>query len=193
MEFKKPEVVKYYLDAIWQSAIALEKVVHGAPISATEHLPQIWSILKGKLEDNPENMAWTFLANCVSTALMTLMREPRMHCQLDDHELADLAKGLVDALPNDGDIRGTDLINLALAPCTKECIRRASETITLAAPEADFEQSQLEQMYREALGRSVTVVFQRQSVLFSGLIESITGPTAKRNYSGSPSVESIFC
>ena len=179
MEFKKPEVVKDYLDAVWQSAIALEKVVHGAPISATEHLPQIWSNLKGKLEDNPENMAWTFLANCVSTALMTLLREPRMHCQLDDQELVDLARGLVDALPNDGDIRGTDLINLALAPCTKECIQRASEVIVQAAPEADFEQSQLEQMYREALARSVTVVFQRQSVLFSGLIESITGPTAE--------------
>ena len=179
MEFKKPEVVKDYLDAIWQSAIALEKVVHGAPISATEHLPQIWSNLKGRLEENPENMAWTFLANCVSTALMTLLREPRMHCQLDDQEVADLAKGLVDALPNDGDIRGTDLINLALAPCTKECIQQASETITLAAPETDFEQGQLEQMYSEALARSVTVVFQRQSVLFSGLIESITGPTAE--------------
>ena len=179
MEFKKPEVVKDYLDAIWQSAIALEKVVHGAPISATEHLPQIWSNLKGKLEDNPESMAWTFLANCVSTALMTLLREPRMHCQLDDQKLVDLAKGLVDALPNDGDIRGTDLINLALAPCTKECIQQAPETITLASPKADFEQSQLEQMYREALARSVTVVFQRQSVLFSGLIESITGPTAE--------------
>ena len=179
MEFKKPEVVKDYLNATWQSAIALEKVMHGAPISATEHLPQIWSNLKGKLEDNPENMAWTFLANCVSTALMTLLREPRMHCQLDDQELVDLARGLVDALPNDGDTRGTDLINLALAPCTKECIQRASEVIVQAAPEADFEQSQLEQMYREALARSVTVVFQRQSVLFSGLIESITGPTAE--------------
>ena len=179
MEFKKPEAVKDYLDAIWQSAVAFEKVVHGAPISATEHPQQIWSNLKGKLEDTPENMAWTFLANCVSTALMTLLREPRMHCQLDDQELADLAKGSVDALPNDGDIRGTDLINLALAPCTKECIQQAPETITLAAPEADFEQGQLEQMYREALARSVTVVFQKQSVLFSGLIESITGPTAE--------------
>ena len=179
MEFKKPEVVKDYLDAIWQSAIALEKVVHVAPISATEHLPQIWSNLKGRLEENPENMAWTFLANCASTALMTLLREPRMHCQLVDQEVADLAKGLVDALPNDGDIRGTDLINLALAPCTKECIQQASETITLAAPETDFEQSQLEQMYSEALARSVTVVFQSQSDLFSGLIKSITGPTAE--------------
>ena len=179
MEFKKPEVVKDYLDAIWQSAIALEKVVHGAPVGATENFPQIWTSLKGKLEDSPENMAWTFLANCVSTALMTLLREPRMRCELKDQELTGLAKGLVDALPDDGDIRGTDLINLALAPCTKECIQQASETITLAAPEADFEQSQLEQMYREALARSVTVVFQKQSVLFSGLIESITGPTAE--------------
>ena len=179
MKFKKPEVVKDYFEAIWQSAIVLEKVVHGAPISATEHFPQIWSNLKGKPEVNLENMAWTFLASCVSTALMTLLREPRMRCELTDQELTDHAKGLVDALPDVGDIRGTDLINLALAQCTKKCIQQASEVIAKAAPESGFKKDQLEQMYREALARSVTVVFQRQSDLFSGMVESITGPTAE--------------
>ena len=139
----------------------------------------LWSNLKGNLETNPENMAWTFLSSCVSTALMTLLREPRMRCELTDQELTDHAKGLVDALPDVGDIRRTDLTNLALAQCTKKCIQQASEAIAKAAPESDFEKGQLMQMYREALARSVTVVFQRQSDLFSGMVESITGPTAE--------------
>ena len=184
MEFRKPEVVENYLGAIWESSLALEKVLRGAPLSAAEHFPRIWNNIRGQLENNPENTAWTFLASCVSTALVMLLRQPRMHCDVTNDELADLAKGLVAELPDAGDIRESDLINLALAQCTQDCIQKASAAIIQAAiiqdvPKSDFEKEQPKQLYEEALARSVTVVFEKQPDLFSGLIESITGPTAE--------------
>ena len=177
MKFNKPQKKQYYQKIILKSAITLSHVLCQSYGSAIEHLPDLRDEFEGKLENNPENVAWTFLSICVSTALIILLREPRMRCDMTHKELTDHAKGLIDALPDDGDIRRSDLINLALAKHMQKCIQQASELIIKATPESDFNQSQLKQMYREALTRSVTVVFQRQSNLFSGMIESITGPT----------------
>ena len=178
MKFEKPKEVNDYLGAILQLVIASVQVKFGDPVGAAERVQQIRSKFKGKLEDNPKNMPWTFLSSCVSTALITLLREPRMHCQLDDQELTIHAKRLIAALPDAGDIMATDLTNLALAQCTRDCIQQASEVIAQAAPDAKFEKGHLERVYRDALTKSVTSVFQEHSDLFRGMIEAITGPTA---------------
>ena len=178
MRFEKPKEVNDYLGAILQLVIAGVQIKCGDPVGAAERVQQIRSKFKGKLEDNPKNMPWTFLSSCVSTALITLLREPRMHCQLDDQELTIHAKRLIAALPDTGDIMATDLTNLALAQCTRDCIQQASEVIAQAAPDAKFEKGHLERMYGDALTKSVTSVFQEHSDLFRGMIEAITGPTA---------------
>ena len=178
LKFKKPKVARDISEAISLSAIALAKLKYQDSVGAARHLPQIWSMVKGELEDKPENRAWTFIASCVSTGLIMLLREPRMRCELNDQELRNHAKALVDELPGTGDIRASDLINMALAQHTENCIRKAPKLIAQAAPYANLRKDRLKQMYREALARSVTVVFQRQSDLFSGMIEAITGPTS---------------
>ena len=178
MKFEKPEVVKDYSKAILESSVALAKISCGAPVSAGEHLPRIWSKVKGELEDKPENRAWRFLATCVSTALIMLLREPRMRCDLTEQELTDHAKGLIDALPDTGCIRASDLTNMALARYTRDCIQQAPELIAQATPDAGFKKDQLKQMYSETLARSVTAVFEGQLDLFNGMVEAITGPTS---------------
>ena len=45
----------------------------------------------------------------------------------------------VDILPNTGEIQEKDLINLALAQCTQDCIQQASKLIAQAVPEMGFE------------------------------------------------------
>ena len=96
MKFEKPEVEQDYSKAILDLAIAFAKFQCGAYGSAIEHLPKIWNKIKSKLENKPENTAWVFIASCVSTALIALLREPRMRCELTEQELKNHAKGLID-------------------------------------------------------------------------------------------------
>ena len=179
MKFQKPKVVRDYSNAIFESAIVIAKFLGGNVVGSTEHLPQIWNDLKGGLEDNPENMAWTFLASCVSTALITLLHDPRVRCELTEQELGDHVEALVGALPDNGEIKESHLINLALAPHTRDCVQKATELIAQAAPEADVDRD-LKQEYREALARSVTAVYEKQPDLFRGIIEALTGATSQR-------------
>ena len=179
MKFKKPRIVTDYTKAASEIAFAGAKFVYGDVVGSISHLPQFLDKLKGKSESNPENMAWTFLATCVSTALIMLLRVPRLRCELTDQELIDHAKGLTAALPDTGDIRPGDICNLALAQCTHNCIHQSSNFIAQAAPETNLDKGQLVQMYGRELARSVTFVFERHSDLFSEMVDSITGPTAR--------------
>ena len=179
MKFEKPPIVADYTKAASEIALASVKIVYGDVVGSISHLPQFLDELKGKSESNPENIAWTFLATCVSTALIMLLRVPRIRCELTDRELTDHAKGLIAALPDTGDIRPGDICNLALAQCTQDCIQQSSNFITQAVPETDLNNGQLVQMYSRELARSVTFVFERHSDLFSEMVNSITGPTAR--------------
>lgn len=178
MRFEKPEVVNSINQAILLAAVALAKIQYQDPLTAAEGLPKIWAKVKGEIENNPEHRAWTFIASCVSTAGVMLLREPRMRCGLDDGELQSHAQQLVDRLPSNGDFRATDITNLALSQHTQNCIDHIPQFLTTAAPDAGLDGSQAKQAYRETLARSVTAVFERQSDLFFGMVEAVQGATS---------------
>ena len=96
MRFEKPELIKNINEAVLLAAIALAKIQYQDPLSAAQGLPKIWTKVKGELEDKPEHWAWTFIASCVSTAGVMLLREPRMRCELTDEELQSHAQQLVE-------------------------------------------------------------------------------------------------
>ncbi len=178
MRFEKPEVVKNINEAVLLAAVALAKIQFQDPLSVAEGLPKIWAKVKGELENNPEHRAWTFIATCVSTAGVMLLREPRMRCELTDQELQSHAKELVEKLPNNGDFRASDLTNLALSQYTQSCIDHIPQFVKTAAPDAGLDDEHAKQAYRETLARSVTAVFERQSALFSTMVEAVQGATS---------------
>ena len=175
MKFQKPGIKKNVNEAVLLAAVALAKIQYQDPVSAAEGLKGIWAKVKGELEDSPEHRAWTFIASCVSTAGVMLLREPRMRCELTDSELRLHAQELVELLPDHGNLAASDLTNLALASFTQICIGHIPKLVATAAPDAGLSDDQAKQAYRETLARSVTAVFDRQSDLFSGMVEAVQG------------------
>ena len=179
MEFSKPEKQRNFSKALRLSALTLAKLQYQDPISAAESIPEIWKAAEGALEGEPEHVAWIFLANCVGSASISCLRQPRMRCDLSDKDLQDVAERFVAQLPSYGSLHVHDIVNLSLSQAVKPCIEIAADEFSKAAPENLYDNDRLKGVFMDALRLSVSKVFAQDPRSFKGIVEAVTGVTAE--------------
>lgn len=179
LNFQKPQKVVDVTEALKLSALALAKLQFQDPVTNAQNFQAIWKVALGEIQNSPENIAWGFLANCVATPTATVLRQPRLRCELNDEEIANLAAQSVETLPNSGTITFDDLTNLALSASVADCIKYAPAMINNATTEHGLDDDDLRRLYSDALWRSVTAVFQRQANVFGDFVNALSGPTTE--------------
>ena len=179
MDFEKPKKVVDVTKALKLSALALAKLQFQDPVTNAQDFYAIWEVARGEIQSGPQHIAWAFLANCVATATATVLRQPRLRCELTDEEIAELAARSVEKLPDSGTITSDDLTNLALSASVADCIANAPTIINEATTEHGLNDQDLIRLYSDALWRSVTAVFQRQTTVFGDFVTALAAPTTQ--------------
>ncbi len=179
MKFSQPEKQRNIIEALRLSALAVAKMQHQDPISTAESIPEIWKAAEGALESEPEHIAWIFLANCVASAAISCLRQPRMRCDLSDTDMQDVAEKFVDRLPSTGVLHAHDIVNLSLAQAVEPCISAASDEFRNAAPDNLYGDDGLTGVFQDALRLAVSKVFAQDPESFNGVVAAVTSVTAE--------------
>ncbi|WP_170506298.1 pentapeptide repeat-containing protein [Ruegeria arenilitoris] len=178
MEFQKPERIQDINKAVLNSALVLAKIQFQDAVSAAEPLKDIWKALKGELSDHPVNRAWTLISTSATTALVSLLRQPRLRSPLTDEECTEVARTLLEEIPEKGVILGSHLINLGMFPPLQGCVEQVPNIIRRASPEVPFKDDELRLMFQESLATALSKIATRQSDIYSELIVTLCSEAA---------------
>jgi hypothetical protein len=138
MDFRRPELVRDWHKAARDIALGLARARYGDPVGGLEAVLNAVPLIKGTPKDTNDARAWTFVANCVLTALLDLMADGRMRSTLTQEELGNAAQPLISALPEHGTLLPVHMINLSLLEALDPVYDQLPELVRQIAPEAAY-------------------------------------------------------